>query len=922
MKIPTQFLHNDLLQTHPNYEEAISDVVDRFSQILDENQLFFFEEYTDHGIKHIESVLQTAANMIPPLTCQNFIDAKNSTALILAIVLHDIGMHLSFSSFKFLVENDQEILIPELDKLTWKQLWENYTEEAKKFSIHQKIEIFGRADLEVEIPRLNNKDDLNGYQKKLIGEFIRRNHARIAHEIAVSGLRTPTSIIPFAERLDYLRDLIGLIARSHGMELRSLYDYVELKYEGLTRNPHGIHIWFLMIVLRISDYFQIDRQRLRIESLKLKTFNSPISLQEHQKHFCIVDLREKDLDPETLIVFAKPQSNHIFWSLIELLKDIQNELDVSWAVLGEKHGKEETKPKIKFRRIISNIQNVEKYSTEVNFIPERVLFDADADLPKLLVEPLYGDDPSFGVRELLQNAIDACYARLHIDSTRVSITDLKIDITIQHLNESEFVFEICDNGKGMDVKEIKNYFLKAGATNRKSKDWNQLYVDESGQSKIIKSGKFGVGILSAFLIGEEIEVTTRKFNAGSGIKFSTTLNSKNVELFKIKDLEIGTKIRIKIKDSAIDKFINSKSLIDWDKWYTLSHPKINYRSSLHPVNLGYKKFDPDYTEESNSWKNVMLKEYAKIRWSYSGDVIKGMDQSAYKLTCNGLIIPIPPIFESVCLRPPHIQVFDFNGLLPVNLGRNSLDTKYLPFEDELKDSIFLEILLSIFEQEVSCIVSHKSIEIKHNNKPPEIQNIVSLDYFFDGFLYSKNGMIINNNYVLDFFYEEKFIDLLCYSNEEDSSSFSIDIKNSWLKVNTITRNYKPLGNINVLNLSNKLEFGILKKDSILIDLLKAKGFILSKMEIASNELVLLATSEDFKKNIFIGNLTQQEYANVVSLYLYASCNALKQSINQKEFGDFLRRFFKSKENCILPQDREARIKRYWYLRDLFLISLP
>ena len=35
-----------------------------FSHILKENKLYFFPEYTDHGINHIESVLESIDNLI------------------------------------------------------------------------------------------------------------------------------------------------------------------------------------------------------------------------------------------------------------------------------------------------------------------------------------------------------------------------------------------------------------------------------------------------------------------------------------------------------------------------------------------------------------------------------------------------------------------------------------------------------------------------------------------------------------------------------------------------------------------------------------------------------------------------------------------------------------------------------------------
>ena len=45
---------------------------------------------------------------------------------------------------------------------------------------------------------------------------------------------------------------------------------------------------------------------------------------------------------------------------------------------------------------------------EIDYLPIRASFRAaDADLLKLLIGPLYGDKPGIGMRELIQNAIDA-----------------------------------------------------------------------------------------------------------------------------------------------------------------------------------------------------------------------------------------------------------------------------------------------------------------------------------------------------------------------------------------------------------------------------------------------------------------------------------------------------------------------------------
>ena len=47
-------------------------------------------------------------------------------------------------------------------------------------------------------------------------------------------------------------------------------------------------------------------------------------------------------------------------------------------------------------------------SSEVQYLPVKAAFrGSDADLLKLLIEPLYGNRPEIGLRELIQNAVDA-----------------------------------------------------------------------------------------------------------------------------------------------------------------------------------------------------------------------------------------------------------------------------------------------------------------------------------------------------------------------------------------------------------------------------------------------------------------------------------------------------------------------------------
>ncbi len=116
-------------------------------------------------------------------------------------------------------------------------------------------------------------------------------------------------------------------------------------------------------------------------------------------------------------------------------------------------------------------------------------FDISKNVIELLIEPLYQqqDKLKVVVRELLQNALDACKKKK---------VDAAIAIRIFE-KDGNCYLEIKDNGIGMDLREVKENFLTGGKTSKKGNCEGLI-------------GKYGIGILSIFLIGERAEVYTRK----------------------------------------------------------------------------------------------------------------------------------------------------------------------------------------------------------------------------------------------------------------------------------------------------------------------------------------------------------------------------------------------------------------------------
>ena len=173
-----------------------------------------------------------------------------------------------------------------------------------------------------------------------------------------------------------IRDISGLVARSHGSPLRRFFPYIEENYH--LQDYQDIHIVFLMSVLRIADYLQVHSERAPQQHLKLARLRSPISQQEWRNHSVITNITTQDKDPEAVLIQAKPNDVKTFLRLRELLRGLQVELDTSWAVLGEVYGLRE---KLKWlgleiRRVKSNLDDEEGFGKTSHFVPYKASFES------------------------------------------------------------------------------------------------------------------------------------------------------------------------------------------------------------------------------------------------------------------------------------------------------------------------------------------------------------------------------------------------------------------------------------------------------------------------------------------------------------------------------------------------------------------
>ncbi len=153
----------------------------------------------------------------------------------------------------------------------------------------------------------------------------------------------------------------------------------------------------------------------------------------------------------------------------------------------------------------------------------------------ILSEHLYSS-PAVYIRELLQNGMDAIQARKMLDSSYDS-GSIYIDI-----KEKESIL-FSDSGTGLTEAEIHQFLAIIGESSKRDLE-NGVLSEEF-------IGRFGIGILSCFMVSDEIILKTHSVKDGSCHEWC----GKPDGTYTIKETEIPDRI----KDGGSSIFLKCKS---------------------------------------------------------------------------------------------------------------------------------------------------------------------------------------------------------------------------------------------------------------------------------------------------------------------------------------------------------------------------
>lgn len=684
---------NEILETDHRVSTSAKRSMSRYLEWLRQSTMPFFPGYTDHGPDHISAVLQTADQIIGTESFE-LLTATDIAMLILAVLLHDVALHLTKDGFLRLVKGETKLSPkPEFSDGKWSVLWERFVAETFRFSGTQNINLYGSPE-PVPAPPLDSSD-WGEKQFLLVGEFIRRHHPALAHQIALSGFPGAAH-----EELDLrsefevdLLDIAGAIARSHGMPLRPCVDYVGRRYDNRV-DPYGIHAVFLMVVLRISDYLQIDKSRSQTFRLRMQSLKSPVSALEHGKHGAVPFVSRDEKDPEALRLFVSAGAlTHVklFLSISGLVRDIQLEIDNSWAVLGEVYGRQRDRNLhslgLNVRRIHTNLHNPQ-FDRELAFEPLALRFNsADARLFRLLITPLYGNNPDVAVRELIQNAVDAVRERQGYERRHGQLAprpqdgdDTDVRVFIAPDGGGRPCLVITDSGIGMTPEIIRDYFLRIGSSFRESAQYKAEFTERDGGSTVLRTGYFGIGVLTAFLVGDEVQVSTRHITSPTGYQFKAGIDTDPINLERI-DRSIGTTITVPLRPELVAR--------GWTPGarYFLKNPRVKINDRQSEITL------PDVDDPlPPAWQRLPGVESPVVFWNRG----RGSD----RFTHNGFMIehgdqePLPlwsDDYYGLRISCPHLHVLDRNGFTIseyLDLSR----TKFFLERFEPRNALFIDLL--------------------------------------------------------------------------------------------------------------------------------------------------------------------------------------------------------------------------------------
>lgn len=451
-------------------------------------------EYTLHDGDHLFRVLSLMERLLTPEQVAE-LSIPELMLLILSAFFHDIGM----------AAEEKEVL-------AWKKVWDTdpefasveEEEESANFKRHcaARPDQIGRLDSLVQQGNQSAAELLKSY---LISDYIRATHADRARQILKRDWEGKISY-----RDADLTAEFANICYSHNEDASSVLNF-ERKY--LCGPNTYACLPLVAAILRLADLLDFDGKRTPSVLYSHLFVRHPVSIKEWNKHRAVDawSISSKEIQFQVTCKHPAIQASvHAFCNTIDYELSVCNNIFFS---MNEFHRSQNRDLMVSLPLKVDRSKILTRKTVEGK--PEYIYRETQFTLSKaqvidlLMGTKLYGS-PEVALRELLQNSIDACLLRAALEKNWGN--PYNPEITVKYSSQNgEDTLEIIDNGIGMDQYIIDSYYSKVGSSFYKSADFYDLKA-QSG-SDFVPTSRFGIGILSCFMVADSIVVDTRRLLA-------------------------------------------------------------------------------------------------------------------------------------------------------------------------------------------------------------------------------------------------------------------------------------------------------------------------------------------------------------------------------------------------------------------------
>lgn len=456
-----------------------------------------FVQYTKHDMDHLCNVADMVYRFLPKGnddnsgdTSTNRLNALELAILWLAILLHDTGMAVTDTEKQALLDSDSY----------------------KSYLRHNQ----GKAAA-IETARAEGQTvKARAIEDALLAEYYRRIHGARASDFIRDTLTQKVDLsfqeVPFVNELCKVCESHnwGVLESNNAKDPNQCVKALDAK---LPIGPVRVNLQYLACCLRLGDILDFDRSRTPLSVYEEINFTETISVQEWNKHLSIMGWT---IHPHSVVYRADCTEAAYYVAVQDFLGWVDAELRNCHYLLEDQPEKDAHKYALYLPHIVDR-RRVKM--ADPRFIAGGFRFRLEyEEIMKLLMDKSLYPSSALFLRELLQNALDACrYQKAMAADPAINMADkyvprIKVWDYSQEKENPRIVFQ--DNGVGMSRNIVENYFLRVGKSYYRSAEFKaeQERLAEQG-IHLDACSQFGIGFLSCFLGGDKIEVETYRYGS-------------------------------------------------------------------------------------------------------------------------------------------------------------------------------------------------------------------------------------------------------------------------------------------------------------------------------------------------------------------------------------------------------------------------